>query len=299
MKISKPPWLRVKPPSSEATQRVRRLVRAKNLNTVCEEARCPNLAECWGNGTATFLILGDTCTRNCGFCAVGTLRDPGMGAALQGISQEPQHVAEAVSAMGLSHAVITSVTRDDLPDGGARVFADVIRRIRAAAPGCTIEVLVPDFLGREASVATVLREAPEVLGHNVETVPRLYPRVRPQGLYRRSLSVLEMARRLNPSVVTKSGLMVGLGEAPEELVEVMEDLRAVHCDILTIGQYLSPGADHLPVSRYYDPREFRDLKDIALRLGFKVVQSGPLVRSSYHAEDQASALGRKQHDQSR
>lgn len=299
MNISKPPWLRVKPPSTEDTQRVRRLVRAKGLNTVCEKARCPNLAECWGNGTATFLILGDACTRNCGFCAVGTLREPGKRAAPRGFSHEARRVAEAVSSMGLKHAVITSVTRDDLPDGGASVFAAVIRRIRALAPECTQEVLVPDFLGREASIATVLKEAPEVFGHNMETVERLYPTVRPRARYRRSLSVLETAKRLDPSVVTKSGFMVGLGEHRDELVEVMRDLRAVQCDILTVGQYLRPGADCLPVIRYWDPREFRDLEDIALRLGFRGVQAGPLVRSSYHAEDQASALGRKKHDQSR
>lgn len=296
MKISKPPWLRVKPPSSEVTQRVRSLVRAKSLNTVCEEARCPNLAECWGKGTATFLILGDVCTRNCGFCAVGTQREPAMVSAPQGFSHEAQRVAEAVSSMGLKHAVITSVTRDDLPDGGASVFAEVIRRIRTLTPGCTVEVLVPDFLGIEVSVATVLMETPDVFGHNVETVPRLYPTVRPQALYRRSLTVLEMAKRLDSSVVTKSGFMVGLGEHRHELVDVMEDLRAVDCNILTIGQYLCPGADRLPVIRYYDPQEFRDLEDIALRLEFRVVQAGPLVRSSYHAEDQASTSRRKKHD---
>ncbi|NTV41932.1 MAG: lipoyl synthase [Syntrophobacteraceae bacterium] len=316
MKTPKPPWLRVKPPSGEATRQVRQLVRGKGLNTVCEEARCPNLAECWGNGTATFLILGDVCTRECGFCAVRTMREPGSLAESQGlphgpafpdspqtlwhdreVSEEAQRVAEAVLAMGLKHAVITSVTRDDLPDGGASVFAGVIQRIGILAPGCAVEVLVPDFLGKAASIGMVLGAGPRIFGHNVETVPRLYPLVRPHALYRRSLSVLEKAKAMSLCTATKSGFMVGLGESRDELVEVMEDLRAVGCDILTIGQYLSPGADRLPVVRYYDPEEFQVLKETALKLGFGVVESGPLVRSSYHAEDQASALGRKQHDQ--
>jgi lipoyl synthase len=263
---------------------VRQLVRKGSLHTVCEKARCPNMAECWGCGTATFLLLGDVCTRRCGFCAVGGGK-PGVPRA-----GEPEEVAAAVAAMGLRHAVITSVTRDDLEDGGAAVFGAVIREIHERVSGCTVEVLIPDFQGRKRPLAEVVAAKPEILGHNLETVPRLYPVVRPRADYGRSLQVLRDAKRLDARVLTKSGIMIGLGEELEEIHRVMEDLRAVSCDILTLGQYLCPSADHLPVQRYYTPDEFDALGLTARSMGFPWVESGPLVRSSYHAARQAREL---------
>jgi len=313
---SKPPWLRVKLPSGPVCDHVKRLIQSKNLHTVCEEARCPNLGECWGCGTATFLILGDSCTRSCRFCSVKHIeRFPAdhhgdflllcspsgrYSANRQQIvdeqAREAQDLTDAVVAMNLKHVVITSVTRDDLPGGGASAFVQVINCVHVKAPGCTVEVLVPDFGGKRSSVAAVVQATPDIFGHNVETVPRLYPAVRPQARYRRSLSVLAVAKEIDPLVVTKSGFMVGLGENREEVIEVMENLRTVNCDILTIGQYLCPGKEQLPVVPYYEPEEFIAMREVALELGFRWVESGPLVRSSYRAEAQAAALisGKKQ-----
>lgn len=280
----KPPWLRVRPPSGETTARLKALIRRKSLHTVCEEARCPNMAECWGCGTATFLILGDGCTRDCRFCAVRS------GPSTPGLtdSREPEEVALAVEAMGLDHAVITSVTRDDLPDGGAAHFAQTIRCIREKVPSCTVEVLIPDFAGNPDALDAVLSARPDILGHNVETVPRLYPRVRPQALYARSIGLLGRALDRAPGMTTKSGIMVGLGETWEEILQVMKDLVEVGCAVFTVGQYLRPSREHLPVERYVTPEEFMRLREEGLRLGFQWVESGPLVRSSYHAGRQAA-----------
>ncbi len=273
----KPPWLKIRTTAGGNYRRVKRLLRNKSLHTVCEEAGCPNVFECFGRGTATFMILGNACTRDCRFCRVGQGRpeevDP----------NEPRRIAEAVAELDLSFAVVTSVTRDDLPDGGASAFASVISEIRRAAPGCGVEVLVPDFGGKRESLEAVLAAKPHVLNHNVETVPRLYESVRPQADYRRSLGILSLAKEIDPAVATKSGLMVGLGEETAEIVDVLEDLRAADCDIVTIGQYLSPSRKHLPVARFYAPEEFEELKSIALRLGFSRAECGPLVRSSYRA----------------
>jgi lipoyl synthase len=273
-------------PLSENVARARASLSRHGLHTVCEEARCPNRAECWSRGSATFLILGDVCSRNCGFCAVksGT---PGFPDPL-----EPEKVAEAAAALGLRHVVITSVTRDDLPDGGASLFAGTLRQVRDRVPGATVEVLIPDFRGSEQALATVMRERPEILNHNVETVPRLYPQVRPQARYDRSLEVLRRARELDPCTRTKSGLMVGLGERGDEISTLMADLRRAGCDVLTIGQYLQPDRDCVPVVRYYRPEEFLLLKQEALAAGFSWVESGPQVRSSFNAEAQARALAR-------
>ncbi len=276
----RPPWLKVRFPAGGNYARLQGLMREQGLHTVCEEARCPNIGDCWSRGTATFMILGDTCTRSCGFCAVKTGRpgtiDPG----------EPRRVALAIQRMELRHAVITSVNRDELPGGGAGVFAETIRWTRKLSPGTTIEVLIPDFKGDPDALRIVLDAQPEILNHNTETVPRLYSTVRPQARYERSLEVLRRARELDPGTLTKSGLMVGLGETREELITVFEDLRAVDVDILTVGQYLQPTPAHLPVVRYWTPDEFASLKESALALGFRHVESGPLVRSSYHAEEQ-------------
>ena len=280
----KPPWLRVRLPSGENHATLKRLMRRKALHTVCEEAMCPNLAECWGRGTATFLILGDVCTRSCGFCAIKMGRPGAVD------RDEPARVAEAVVAMNLRHAVITSVNRDDLPDGGAAIFAETIRQIRARQPECTVEMLIPDLKGDRQALATVMAAQPEILNHNVETVPRLYHQVRPQAKYPRSLQVIRTARELNSEALTKSGIMVGLGETWDELLAVMADLRAVDCDILTVGQYLRPSQTHLPVVRYYTPEEFDALKEAGYAAGFRWVEAGPLVRSSYHAEAQAREL---------
>jgi lipoic acid synthetase len=256
-------------------------MRDEQLHTVCEEARCPNIGECWSRGTATFMILGDTCTRSCGFCAVATGRPGALDEA------EPARVALAIQRMGLRHAVVTSVNRDDVADGGARLFAETIRWTRRLSPGTTIEVLIPDFKGDRDALATVCAAQPEILNHNTETVPRLYTRVRPQARLERSVELLRRARELDPGALTKSGLMVGLGETRDELLEVFAALAAVRVDILTVGQYLRPTPAHLPVERYWHPDEFADLHEQAIALGFRHVEAGPLVRSSYHAEEQA------------
>lgn len=280
----KPPWFRVRAPGSAGYVRLKRLIRKLNLRTVCEEANCPNIGECWHHGTATFMILGSVCTRSCGYCNVVHGRPGRVDPA------EPTRVAAAVAQLELRHVVITSVDRDDLPDGGAAVFAETIRETRRRVPNCRIEVLIPDFLGRETNLGTVLDARPNVLNHNVETVERLYRTARPGGRYRWALTLLERARRLNPHIPTKSGLMVGLGEHWDELLSTMADLHRVGCSILTIGQYLRPSAAHLPVERYYHPNEFVELKRRAVAIGFRHVESGPLVRSSYHAHQQAEAF---------
>jgi lipoic acid synthetase len=272
-----PPWLKVRAPGGPGYLETARVVQDLGLHTVCQEARCPNLGECWGHKTATFMLLGDTCTRNCSFCAVSH------GKPLTIDPHEPERVGEAVAALGLRHVVVTSVNRDDLPDGGAGHFARTVEAIHRAASGCRIEVLVPDFQGRLASVATVVATPVAVFNHNVESVPRLYRRVRPGAKYERSLAVLEAARDPLGIRLTKTGLMLGLGETKDELCRVFSDLRAVGCDILTLGQYLRPSADQLPVERYLTPEEFAALGDEARMLGFRHVESGPLVRSSYHA----------------
>jgi lipoic acid synthetase len=258
-------------------------MRDLKLHTVCEEAHCPNIGECWHHGTATFMIMGHICTRSCGYCNVmhGT---PG---ALD--QTEPDNLAEAVHAMALDYVVVTSVDRDDLPDFGAGAFAATIRAIKARRPECRVEVLIPDFQGREAPLQMVLDAQPDVLNHNTETVPRLYRMARPGGRYARALELLQRSRRMAPSIPTKSGLMVGLGETMDEVVDVMRDLRGVDCRILTIGQYLRPSVAHLPMARYWTPDEFRELKRIGLELGFGHVESGPLVRSSYHAHEQTES----------
>lgn len=254
-----------------------RLVEAARLNTVCRSADCPNIGECWRAGTATFMILGDTCTRNCRFCAVGH------GEPWPVDDTEPERVAAAVAKLGIKHAVITSVTRDDLPDGGASVFAATITRIRSLAPKCGIEVLIPDFKGYEAPLKTVLAARPEVLDHNVETVKRLHDAIRPEAAYRRSIDLLERAKSTLPGVRTKSGIMIGLGESWDEIIETMRDLRGANVDILTIGQYLSPSESHAPIEKYYSPEQFSELGNVGLDMGFGSVESGPLVRSSYKA----------------
>jgi lipoyl synthase len=277
----KPEWLKVRAPGSDTYRRLKELMRGLGLHTVCEEARCPNIGECWANGTATFMILGDICTRACGYCAVGHGRPAPLDAA------EPAKVADAVARLALSHVVITSVDRDDLPDGGAAVFAETIREVRARCLDTRIEVLIPDFKGADAALRTVLGAGPDVLNHNTETVPRLYRRARSGGRYERTLALLDRARFYAPHTPTKSGLMVGLGEERDELLATLRDLRGVGCSILTIGQYLQPTPTHLPIIRYYHPDEFRELKTLALEIGFAHVESGPLVRSSYHAREQA------------
>ena len=278
-----PEWFKITPKRDDRYQRLKRLVADLNLHTVCEEAHCPNIWECWNAGTATIMILGETCTRSCGFCAVKTGRPSELDL------DEPRRVAEAVSTLGLRHAVITSVNRDELHDGGAAIFADTIRRIRAATPGCTVEVLIPDFKGAHAAQDTVFDARPDILNHNTETVPRLYPTVRSGARYRRSLQLLSNVKKFSPEMRSKSGVMVGLGEGMEELLEVFHDLAAQKVDILTVGQYLRPSKDHLPIARFYTPEEFRTLKQRALAMGFRHVESGPLVRSSYHAHEQAQS----------
>jgi lipoic acid synthetase len=275
---ARPEWLKVRLPTGPTYENLRRLMRSKELHTVCEEAHCPNMAECWGAGTATFMILGDTCTRSCGFCAVKTGR-PGVVDA-----EEPRRVGEAVAQMALGHAVVTSVNRDELPDGGAEIFAETIREIRRQSPSTTVEVLIPDFVGRPESLDAVLAARPEILNHNVETVPRLYPRVRPQARYERSLEVLRRTKERAPDLVCKSGIMVGLGETRDEVIATMHDIAAQGTDILTVGQYLRPSPVHLPIERYWTPAEFDDLRDAGMTMGFRHVEAGPLVRSSYHAE---------------
>jgi lipoyl synthase len=285
----RPPWLKVRAPSGETYETVRGLMRSKELHTVCEEAMCPNIGECWGNGTATFLMMGDTCTRSCGFCDIKTGRPSPLD------FQEPIRVADAVKAMNLRHVVITSVNRDERPDGGAPIFALVIRRIRQVQPGCSIEVLIPDFKGNRDALKIVMDAQPEILNHNVETVPRLFRKVQPQDKYDWAMATLRNAKELDPLVLTKSGIMLGLGETFDEVVEVMRDLAALKVDILTLGQYLQPSKKHLPIDRYYEPGEFDALKQIGLELGFKWVESGPLVRSSYRAEQQVRTLSQLNH----
>lgn len=260
------------------------MMRSKSLHTVCEEAMCPNMGECWGSGTATFLMLGDTCTRSCGFCDIKTGRPEPLD------WMEPERVAQAVQAMNLRHAVITSVNRDERADGGAPIFALVIERIRELQPGCSIEVLIPDFKGSIEALKMVMDARPEILNHNVETVPRLFRKVQPQDRYEWAEATLSNAKKLDPEVLTKSGIMLGLGESIDEVKETMQDLRAWDVDILTIGQYLQPSKNHLPIERYYHPAEFQELKDFGTDIGFRWVESGPLVRSSYHAEKQVRAL---------
>jgi lipoic acid synthetase len=280
----RPNWLRVPMPDSPGYRQIKHLMRGHSLHTVCEEAMCPNIGECWGRGTATFLLMGDTCTRSCGFCKIKT----GRPALLD--EDEPRRVAETVAMMGLQHAVLTSVNRDEQPDGGAHIFAASIRLIHELAPGCTVEVLIPDFQGNWDALQAVMDASPEILNHNTETVPRLYKRVRPQAKYPRSLELLRQARAMAPGGVTKTGVMVGLGEQWDEVLQVMDDLRTVEVDILTIGQYLQPSRFHLPIERYYTPFEFDQLRAEGMARGFRWVESGPLVRSSYHADGQANEL---------
>ena len=277
----KPSWLRAKAPSGENFHNLKKLARGLGLHTVCESAQCPNIGECWNHRTATFMLLGDICTRRCGFCAV----PKGKPGAIDW--DEPTRVAEAVATLGLKHAVITSVNRDDDNLGGARVFAETIRQIRESSPECRIEVLIPDFQGLDEALRIVLEARPDVLNHNTETVPRLYRVVRSGARYERSLQLLENAKKFSPGMVTKSGLMAGLGETMGELVDVFSHLGARGVDILTVGQYLRPSRDHLPIARFYTPDEFQYMKDEALRFGFRHVESGPMVRSSYHAHEQA------------
>jgi lipoic acid synthetase len=279
----KPEWLKVRAPGSPSYTRLKGLMRELNLHTVCEEAQCPNIGECWNHGTATFMILGDICTRACSYCAVSHGRPHTVDSA------EPHRVANAIHTLGLNYVVITSVDRDDLADGGASIFAETIRETRARLDACRIEVLIPDFQGNEAALRTVLDARPDILNHNTETVPRLYKMARSGGRYTRTLELLDRSRRYAPDIPTKTGLMVGLGEEHDEIVETLTDLRDVQCKVLTIGQYLRPSEAHAPMVRYYHPDEFARLKQIALDLGFVHVESGPLVRSSYHAHETADA----------
>jgi lipoyl synthase len=281
----KPSWLKVKAPGGANYARLKHLIRDLELHTVCEEAHCPNVGECWEHGTATFMILGDVCTRNCGYCAVAHGRPPKYD------TDEPNRVAAAIAEMNLQHAVITSVDRDDLPDFGSWIFAETIRQIHERLPTCSVEVLVPDFQGNEAAIGAVLDARPEIYNHNTETVPRLYKRARPGGRYERVLGIFRFAKSYAPQIPTKTGIILGLGETPEEVVAVMKDLRSVDVDILTLGQYLRPSNDHLPLDRYYAPEEFRALREIGMSLGFRHVEAGPLVRSSYHAWEQVQAAG--------
>ena len=277
----KPSWLKAKAPVGDNFHNLKKLARGLGLHTVCESAQCPNIGECWNHHTATFMLLGDICTRRCGFCAVPKGRPEAID------WDEPRRVAEAVSTLGLRHAVVTSVNRDDDNVGGAQIFAETIRQIREAVPECRVEVLIPDFQGLEKPLRIVLDAKPNVLNHNTETVPRLYRAVRSGARYKRTLDLLSNAKQWDPSTVTKSGVMVGIGEETAELIEVFRDLGERGVDILTIGQYLRPSKDHLPMTRYYTPDEFVLLKEQAMKFGFKHVESGPLVRSSYHAHEQA------------
>ncbi len=280
----KPSWLKAKAPVGENFHQLKKLARGLGLHTVCESAQCPNIGECWNHRTATFMLLGDICTRRCGFCAVPKGRPQPLDL------DEPRRVAEAVATLGLKHAVITSVNRDDDNLGGARIFAETIAEVRRVAPECRVEVLIPDFQGLDEALRIVLDARPDVLNHNTESVPRLYRVVRSGARYERTLRLLENAKKLSPGTVTKSGVMVGLGETMTELVDVFSDLAARKVDILTVGQYLRPSRDHLPIARFYTPEEFQYLKEEALRLGFRHVESGPLVRSSYHAHEQADGV---------
>ena len=281
----KPSWLKVKAPGGPNYLRLKHMMRELDLHSVCEEAHCPNVGECWEHGTATFMILGDVCTRNCAYCAVAHGRPPRYDIA------EPNRVAEAIAQMQLQHAVITSVDRDDLPDFGAYIFAETIRQIHARVPGCSVEVLVPDFQGREDSIRAVLEAQPEIYNHNTETVPRLYKKARPGGRYLRVMEIFRTAKRIAPDIPTKTGMILGMGETNEEVIEVMKDLRDVDVDILTLGQYLRPSDNHIALDRYVTPEEFRQLYEIGMSLGFRHVESSPLVRSSYHAWEQVQAAG--------
>jgi lipoic acid synthetase len=281
----KPEWLKVKAPGGDNYLRLKQLMRELQLHTVCEEAHCPNIGECWQHGTATFMILGDVCTRNCAYCAVSHGRPPAYDI------DEPARVAEAIAQLALRHAVITSVDRDDLPDFGAFIFAETIRQVRQRLPGCSIEVLVPDFQGNEASIRQVVEARPDIYNHNTETVPRLYKKARPGGRYERLLEIFRIVRRLDPGLPTKTGIILGLGETNEEVLEVMRDLRAVDVDILTLGQYLRPSDGHIALDRYVTPEEFRWFREQGMAMGFRHVESGPLVRSSYHAWEQVQAAG--------
>lgn len=283
----KPAWLKARAPVGDNFHHLKKLARGLGLHTVCESAQCPNIGECWNHGTATFMLLGDICTRRCGFCAV----PKGKPGPID--YEEPRRVAEAVATLRVKHAVITSVNRDDDNVGGAKVFAETIRHIRELVPECRVEVLIPDFQGLDEPLRIVLDAQPDVLNHNTETVPRLYRAVRSGARYERSLDLLQKAKELSPDMVTKSGVMVGLGESMEELIEVFRDLGERKVNILTVGQYLRPSRDHLPIARFYTPEEFRILKDEALGFGFSHVESGPLVRSSYHAHEQADASARR------
>jgi lipoic acid synthetase len=280
----RPEWIKVRAPSGETYENLKELMRSKQLHTVCEEARCPNIGECWGAGTATFLIMGDVCTRSCGFCDIKTGRPQTMD------WHEPERVAQAVRSMNLRHVVITSVNRDEREDGGAPIFALCIERIREIQPGCSIEVLIPDFKGSKDALKIVMDARPEILNHNVETIPRLFKRVQPQDNYEWALATLRNAKGMDSDVLTKSGIMVGLGETFDEVLETMSDLVACGVDILTVGQYLQPSSKHLPIDRYYLMEEFKEIERRGLEMGFKWVESGPLVRSSYHADQQVRAL---------
>lgn len=285
----RPPWIKVKAPTGETYEFVRKQMRSKALHTVCEEAGCPNIGECWGAGTATFLMMGDTCTRSCGFCDIKT----GMPSPLDW--GEPMRIAQSVKAMNLRHVVITSVNRDERLDGGAPIFAMVIQTIRKIHKGCSIEVLIPDFKGNEDALRIVMKAQPEILNHNVETVPRLFKKVQPQDNYEWALTTLRNAKQMEPLSLTKSGIMLGLGESFDEVVTVMQDLADVGVNILTLGQYLQPSRQHLPIDRYYTLEEFAELRRLGLEMGFDWVESGPLVRSSYHADRQVRALSQLPH----
>ena len=285
MPVRRPDWLRVRVPTGENYDELKRLMRSKALHTVCEEARCPNIGECWSHRTATFMILGSVCTRSCGFCAVATGRPMALD------WEEPRRVAEAVTQMDLRHVVVTSVNRDELHDGGATIFAATIRWIRRLNPECAVEVLTPDFKGSRDALKILMDARPSVYSHNVETVPRLYRRVRPQAVYERSLDVLRWSKEMYPDIPTKTGFMLGLGETKDEVLALMQDLRTTDVDIITIGQYLQPSHEHLPIERYVTPEEFREYAREGRAMGFRHVESGPLVRSSYHAWDQVKAAG--------
>jgi lipoyl synthase len=281
----KPPWLKVKAPGGQNYVRLKNLMRDLDLHTVCEEAHCPNVGECWEHGTATFMILGDVCTRNCAYCAVAHGRPPKFDPA------EPERVAQAAAQMNLQHVVLTSVDRDDLPDFGAWAFAETVRQIKAALPGCSVECLVPDFQGRESSIQAVLEANPDIYNHNTETVPRLYKKCRPGGRYERVMEIFRVTKRLAPHIPTKTGMILGMGETIEEVLVTMRDLREVDVDILTLGQYLRPSAEHIAIDRYVTPDEFAQLRAEGMAMGFRHVESGPLVRSSYHAWEQVQAAG--------
>lgn len=281
----KPSWLKVKAPGGENYLRLKQMMQDLNLHTVCQEARCPNIGECWDHGTATFMILGDVCTRNCAYCAVSHGRPPKYDI------EEPSRVATAIASMNLRHAVITSVDRDDLPDFGAYIFAETIRQIHEKLPTCSIEVLVPDFQGNVDSIRAVLEARPDIYNHNTETVPRLYKKARPGGRYERLLDIFRVTKTIAPDIPTKTGIILGLGETNEEVVETMKDLRSVDVDILTLGQYLKPSDSHIALDRYVTPEEFRELYEVGMSMGFRHVESGPLVRSSYHAWEQVQAAG--------